>query len=421
MDEIVVSTKNSLAKGRLRLKWESSNPAARTVFGIFSAGFVFTGFTWALGQFFQIRGVQHMLTSRIFLALTVLFALLGVWGVAWAFFYKWRFPIIGIGVAFGLIAWVVIDRIFPMPIHAQDASSQTGMSQPLTQQQPSPVDLAEELAKRLKEQQQARKPRVPLVKQHGVGASIPFGIAQDHWGQVRAEIPYENMPVSHHHGPLWTTYMDLAEIGRMQRPWNPGTDQQPPTDNEIRDFLTKLIRYYLLRSILELGNAQTFFSYQLNVAGKSGGTTTTTPAISIPESAIYPKEDIDVLLKESEFGLLRNEYHFVWDTHFHFNLNVPAGSKITLTKDGLIIKKPSTYLLQLKIAPTSKNAALPFDFIPVDMNGPNAKMQWFTYMFNINQRFEWSGDYSDAPPYTEWELALFAGIEKRFKQEEIQP
>ncbi len=135
-NEIVVSGGRALSKSAARLKWEQSTPAARTFAVIFSAGFLFAGFTWASSQFFQIRGVQHVLTSRIFLALTWLFATLAVWGMAWVFFYGKRYVIGAIGAVVLLIGAVTMDHQFPM-------------LKSTTDRLPTAKDIAEEVAKRV--------------------------------------------------------------------------------------------------------------------------------------------------------------------------------------------------------------------------------------------------------------------------------
>jgi hypothetical protein len=115
MDKFLAGRKG-LTKLPFRLKWETTtSPTGKVVAYIASAGFVIAGFTWASSQFFQIRGVQHMLTSRIFLALTIVFVLLGIWGVAWAFFYDRRYVIVAVAGVLLIVAGTALDRAFPMP------------------------------------------------------------------------------------------------------------------------------------------------------------------------------------------------------------------------------------------------------------------------------------------------------------------
>jgi hypothetical protein len=122
MDKIVVSGQKGLAKTPLRLRWEAVPPVGKAFAFVVSAGIIVAGFTWASSQFFQIRGVQHMLTSRIFLGLTVLFALLGVWGIAWVFFYSKRYYIIAAALVLLIVAGWALDRAFPMPAPSSPAN-----------------------------------------------------------------------------------------------------------------------------------------------------------------------------------------------------------------------------------------------------------------------------------------------------------
>lgn len=123
---IVLEISAPPAKSNSRLRWEGASQSAKALTVIFSAGFIFGGFTWALGQFFQIRGVQQMLTSRIFLGVTWIFGVLGTWGIAWVFFYKRRKLIVPIGAASLLIAVIALDQTFPMT----PTSTSAGITQP---------------------------------------------------------------------------------------------------------------------------------------------------------------------------------------------------------------------------------------------------------------------------------------------------
>jgi hypothetical protein len=136
MDKILAGRKG-LAKLPLRLKWEATPPAGKFVASIVSAGFVIAGFTWASSQFFQIRGVQHMLTSRIFLALTIVFALLGMWGVAWALFYDKRYVIVAVASVLLIVAGIALDRAFP--IETKTPYPTVAFAPTPTTSQPAPV------------------------------------------------------------------------------------------------------------------------------------------------------------------------------------------------------------------------------------------------------------------------------------------
>jgi hypothetical protein len=115
MGQIVVSSHKELVKGPLRIKWECAAPAGRLFTFLFSAGFLFAGFAWASSNFFQIRGVQHMLTSRIFLEISWVFAVLVIWGSAWVLFYRRRYVVTLLGASVLLACAIAIDRRFPIP------------------------------------------------------------------------------------------------------------------------------------------------------------------------------------------------------------------------------------------------------------------------------------------------------------------
>lgn len=70
---------------------------------------------FALGQFFQTRGVQNVLTSRIFLIIAVLFPVIWVWQIPFLLKskrWKWAAALI---TAVLLVGTYFLDRAFPLP------------------------------------------------------------------------------------------------------------------------------------------------------------------------------------------------------------------------------------------------------------------------------------------------------------------
>jgi hypothetical protein len=96
----------------LRAAWFSTTPVQKGIVYLLSGGFVCSALMFALGQFFQIRGVQHMLTSRIFLGIAWFCASILLFGIVRATnLTRW---IAIIGVVILLAAAILLDRAFPM-------------------------------------------------------------------------------------------------------------------------------------------------------------------------------------------------------------------------------------------------------------------------------------------------------------------
>lgn len=89
-----------------------------------SGAILFTIFLWAISQFFQVRGVIHLMTSRIFLGIAWLMAALFVLGTLRAAGTKgWKLR--GVFLALLLLAAAIaMDRLYPMPKPAQPAAEQ---------------------------------------------------------------------------------------------------------------------------------------------------------------------------------------------------------------------------------------------------------------------------------------------------------
>ena len=98
----------------LRDKWSRASRAEK-VFTVFISGSAtLTLFTFFIGQFFSIRGVKHMLTSRIFLFGACLILIAAIWGWSWLFRYGQRWFITIVAALILLLVAVALDRAFPM-------------------------------------------------------------------------------------------------------------------------------------------------------------------------------------------------------------------------------------------------------------------------------------------------------------------
>jgi hypothetical protein len=121
---------------------------------LLSGGFVCSVLMFALGQFFQIRGVQHMLTSRIFLGIAWLCATLLLWGIVRALsLARWLWIAIIGGIVL-LMAAIVLDHAFPMSNSAHSEPPTAKTEQTAKQSSPMPVQT---------QQEQAKAPGKPLM------------------------------------------------------------------------------------------------------------------------------------------------------------------------------------------------------------------------------------------------------------------
>lgn len=228
----------------------------------------------------------------------------------------------------------------------------------------------------------------PLIKQGAVSTLIPFN--KD---GMSAGIPYEKNTQD----PLMMTYITLAGIGRMPTRYAAGAGFTPVSDNEAASFTSDVLRYYILRSIVELQSKETFFSYQ----SERGMTTTTTSPVAVPEAQPYPKDQLDNLLTETKFGLDQGEQLRIWK---HHKLEVPAGTIISLGDRAISLKKEGYYTLRFWIDPAGRNiGVLPVNFIPAEKLD---RRNIVGFVFTVSMRFEWYRDYAEAEPYKEWAQSL---------------
>lgn len=93
--------------------WRSLKPAQRGAVIAFSAALVFSVFMFALSQFFQIRGVQSMGLSLLFLGIAFICAALLLWGFVRATGHPRWIALIGTIVL--LLAVTALHLSFPIP------------------------------------------------------------------------------------------------------------------------------------------------------------------------------------------------------------------------------------------------------------------------------------------------------------------
>jgi len=92
--------------------WNAITPAQRRIVFWLSAGFLFSVLMFAIGQFFQIRGVQSLIASRIFLLIALASAVLLPWGFVLVSRRKTWMAILASLML--LLATVVLDRAYPL-------------------------------------------------------------------------------------------------------------------------------------------------------------------------------------------------------------------------------------------------------------------------------------------------------------------
>jgi hypothetical protein len=114
--------------------WQRATPIQKGFVFLLSGGFVCSVLMFALGQFFQIRGVQHVLTSRIFLGIAWICASVLFLGITRASgLLRWKMTSIA-GSSLLLLGCFALDRAFPMPKAAAVVSTDGG-----TQKNTSPA------------------------------------------------------------------------------------------------------------------------------------------------------------------------------------------------------------------------------------------------------------------------------------------
>jgi hypothetical protein len=92
-----------------------ATPLQKGVFFFLSAASVASVSMFALGQFFQTRGVQNVLTSRVFLIIAALIPTIWVWQAAFLLKSKrWKWAVVIVTLAM-FATTLALDRAFPLP------------------------------------------------------------------------------------------------------------------------------------------------------------------------------------------------------------------------------------------------------------------------------------------------------------------
>ena len=119
--------------------WQRATQLQKGMFFFLSVGTVASATLFALGQFFQTRGVQSMLTSRVFLLIAWFFPTLCIWQFALllkAKRWKWVASVVSLVL---LAAVYALDHAFPMPNSAHSEPSTAKTEQMAKQLEPSPI------------------------------------------------------------------------------------------------------------------------------------------------------------------------------------------------------------------------------------------------------------------------------------------
>jgi hypothetical protein len=120
--EIIPPKSGSLS---FREKWTRAGSAEKVFTFFISGSALLTLFTFCISQFFQIRGVQQMMTSRVFLIGAWLVLVAGTWGLAWARWYEYRKRITLTVALVSLLAMYLMDQAFPMPKAVIESTKRT--------------------------------------------------------------------------------------------------------------------------------------------------------------------------------------------------------------------------------------------------------------------------------------------------------
>jgi len=139
-------------------------------------------------------------------------------------------------------------------------------------------------------------------------------------------------------------------------------------------------------------------------------------AVPVPQAEPYPRGKLEGLLRATRFGVDKFQYWF-WEKDDKFKFDVPVGTDIEVSANGVTFSRKGVYKLQFTIQYSGENvgmAGLPVGFKlrqpvqkPADLVG---------LMFTVKGIFEWYGEYSYADPYMDWANGLFAALDKRLKQ-----
>jgi hypothetical protein len=291
-------------------------------------------------------------------------------------------------------------NIAPLPTSPQPQSAAPSPEPPIADKG-GRSDLLEELAKRLREEEEQRKQ--PITKKEILTTVIPFAVESNGPGQgVTAEIPHD----LNGHDPLFMTYSELNGISYLPTwGYDPQTQKlkidSTVTDEDRTAFLGRTLQYFILRSIAESEATITHYAYEQGV-----GTTSDTPLpVDVPDVEEYPIEKLDRLWPAFKIRLSSETGHDDWRWK-EYKLKVPIGTSIRFIETPGEENKPPIYSVRLerkpdfhldfKVMPVGFNKGIgtfPKHFVPLR---PDHIKEAFACLFTISMEFQWnSGHFLD--------------------------
>lgn len=307
----------------------------------------------------------------------------------------------------------------PAPSGTKDAkpTSEAPSVPPVKDKSQTASELAEQLAKKLQEEEVRREQ--PVIKRGTFNTAIPFVISSPNAFMSEGIIPYDD----NKQDPLLSTYIELAAIARI--PLEPQWDAKSRTlaaapaltDAAMRNFIGRVLQYYIVRSIDWMQYPIQTISYE---QGK-GTTVNQTYVVSVPDEEEYPIEKLNALWGTLGLGLRftldAGQNDWIWR---NYKLKVPRHTLISLseTLDSYAVRfeREGEFYLDFKITPTGRNqgiGTLPAYFhfsFPREKDIKDA----YCYFFMMSMEFKWYGrDHSSAETYAEWGQGLFAGLQTK--------
>jgi hypothetical protein len=279
---------------------------------------------------------------------------------------------------------------------------------------PSPAlpEIAEAVAKRVPSQHD-KEIQSPTAQHRTLRDSmsvvIPFAVYSD----KTAGVPMVD-PSSDTAGPHISTYKDLEALGALGSP----VSSQAPSEQEMADFLSKMLQYYSIRLLADLGNPTTFLRFN----GDRGISSEKEMAITVPDDAGYSDTELDHLLTSNGFYSLDK---MKWRFH---KLHMPAGTVITLGELPVLtewwnphipprtvkFERANDYQLIIGVTPKGKSIGLfPGDFKPMPKDSPFRRIATkYIFEFTVSMDFNWRNDMVNSADYDKWTKELIMGFRK---------
>jgi pimeloyl-ACP methyl ester carboxylesterase len=259
-----------------------------------------------------------------------------------------------------------------------------------------------------------KPPPPPMIRTMSFSTVIPFTV-----NRFDAGIPYD----SNSQDPLSSTYNEIAAISRFPyspfppSPGQPQTVQSKIRDPDIVDYLGHVMQYFVLRSIIDMQNPKTSFSYNSG----TGTSVNTTSPISVPGAAEYPNEKLRHIFDKLnlQFGMHAGPDDWIWEQ----KIKAPAGSTIDFvqtagegpTKYIVRFQRLPDLLLDVTLESFYKNqgqGSLPKNFVPAAAR--EIQVAW-GYIFTVTVNLQWSGDRLVGEDYAEWAKGLDEGLRSRLE------